>query len=882
MSPRLLLLCTPVILLQLFFIFTTNSSRLAYNCPSICVCRANNDKSLDVDCSGIGLKDIPIADIPGNVIRLLLNGNKIENIETIRNANLEQLRTLDLRGNPIKTIPNQVFKAMRSLTELYLNTNTIEPLGFDGLDLKLLSISGYGGNSVPRNIFYPNAKTLKELRITDTRIERLPDGFFAPFTLLEVLDLTGNHLNDMSSLFSSGHSTIRNLILKDNKMEVLSGYCKSFANLTSLDVSCNNLLTLPSNVSDCFPYLEMLNASSNRLSHLPRRLGSYVAFLDVHRNALHTLANGFLSSMGDSLVQLDLGHNPWHEINTNELGLAQSLTELRLQNMSSIDLDLTPIESWQSEKRLRGFRVLDLSHNLHLKSYKIPEKTAILNLLFTHSALTEFPIVHKRHGKIFHCDISWNALRTLHVTRSLSRLNASHNRIENMIISDVWIEIDVLDVSYNDISRTEDIFIDETSFLRNLNFTFNRIENITSFYRVPPEISGRFGYRLHPIRMDFSYNQIHSINESAFADVPPLVNLKLNNNRLKSIPANVFERQSRLSKLDLNDNRISADLFSSNKFAHSIRFMIYLHLESNNITNVSLLNLEKFKYLQSLYLSNNRFDSLPDRFLTRNRRLKRVVIYNTSLECTCNVTMVIANALATSPRNLQVEGNCFDSSESEQKSLGDMLRVLKSNKWLCDGSELCQTMKCVLTDKCQHSKVDFNCSCIPLSSANYTRFFTFPLYQNPAGTPSWDSEQNRQLMFCKEPSCHDDTMITRKPQLYYNESIALQDRGQCKWIFDRNNQNNSTMWYGNMVQCARVPTLIDMFCKVDTKVEMKRNIHSVLVVALIAGAIFVVAIVLIVMKKLKSHNALPLEDFSDLHALEDFDFLNANSAKEQF
>lgn len=869
------ILCWAVLILLFFFPSIIASSWQSNLCPRNCVCRANNT-ILDVDCSNVGLTEIPIDDIPKNVTRLSLTGNRITSIENIRNTRWEQLQILDLRGNPISTIPIRIFKGLDNLTTLYINTYSMQPYPFDGLDLEFLWISGFRHAAMSPGMLYSIKPTLKEFHITNTKFEYLPDDVMTYLASLQVLNLTGNQFdgNFVSNMFTSGHKTLRKLILKENKINVIDCRCQSsFESLKILDLSCNQISVLSLDIPSCFPYMEMLNVSSNRLRNLPRRLGSHVKTIDLQRNALHTLPDGFISSLNDSLVRLDLSHNPWKIINTAEFEFTRNLTELRLHNLSSIRLDLTSIESWPYDTRVRGLTLLDLSYNTFLKSYKIPEEIAIANLIFTHSELTEFPLAQNiRHGKITKCDVSWNAIRTLVVKRPLGCLNASHNQIEKINISYVWTEIDNLDISHNNMTSTEDIFIGSNTFLRNVNFTFNRIENLTSFYKVPPGISGRFAYKIHPIRMDFSYNRIKSIDKLAFSNIQPLVSLKLNNNRLKSIPWNVFKDQLRLMKLDLSGNRFTEHLFDNGTFVKSIRYMVILLLASNNMTHVTRLNQRTFKYLQLLDLSSNPIDYLPEQFMILNRRLKQISIYNASFECTCKVIDVIAKTKAKSRRNLQIEGNCLDSSTGEPQLLGDMLQVIKSNNLLCNNSYQCQTMKCVSIDKCLNSNVDFNCHCFePSPLSNHTEFFTIPLYQNPIGTPSRNESQNRWLIFCKEPSCLDDDII-RKSHSY---TTVYNSHGQCRWNLNKKKSNSTNT---STIQCSKVPILTDLFCKIDRKNADNRPIHAGLVFGLIVGGLFVVIVVSMVVHKLRSINTRS-DAFSDL-ALTDFDYLDENSVKD--
>ena len=844
------------------FVILVSFTNIVYPyCPTFCVCSTNVDtnSTVTIDCSDIGLEDIPLFRIPENATRLLLARNKITNLGNIRDVKMMNLQVLDLRGNPLKTIPNHVFKQLPNLTTLYIDAESVESNAFDGLKLEFLSLSGIHHDTVSLQLF-SSFTSLKEFNITETHIKHLPDNFLAPFTSLLLLDLSRNDLIDIPAI-SFGHQTLKKLVLKNNRIERF-GLCNSFNSLTHLDVSSNNLFSLQTNFSDCFPHLEVFNTSFNRLCHLPiLSSASHLISLDVQHNALATLLGGLLSNVSGSLVKLNLGHNPWKKVNTSELRLFQNLRELRLQNMSLINLDLSPIELWDEKKKMRGLDVLDLSYNPGLKSYRIPEQTTINNLLLAHNNLNGFPIFSREHGRILHCDVTWNNIRSLVIMRSLSILNASHNMIDSLLIPDGWTEVDVLDLSHNNISSIDKIYIGSKTFLKNVNFSFNAIKHIKPFYQVPPEISGRHSYKLRPLKIDFSFNRILSISESSFFGMPPLVSLKLNNNRLKTLPPNIFENQTRLVTLNLNENMISTTIFSSKTFMRSaFRYVAYLRLAFNNIANVSELNINRLKYLQSLDLSNNPFPFLPNAFLTANKRLKRIIIFNTSLECTCNVTKKIGNAMTVKRRfSLKVEGNCLDNSAKNKRNLTEVISLTES----------CRVMKCVLLEQCSidQRSLNFNCSCLR-QVVNVTAEYTLPLFGKPSSNETcW----NRELVFCKEPLCKNNTMIKLHLDVLSNTTT---NNGYCTLNVG---VSPRIKWNGNIIQCPGTPVLFNQFCELNPNFKASSK-HAGLIGGIIVGAVFVIVVASIVVHKVKSQNA-PAESCLDLHALADLDYLENNHVK---
>ena len=140
----------------------------------------------------------------------------------------------------------------------------MQPYPFDGLDLEFLWISGFRHAAMSPGMLYSIKPTLKEFHITNTKFEYLPDDVMTYLASLQVLNLTGNQFdgNFVSNIFTSGHKTLRKLILKENKIDVINCRCQSsFESLKILDLSCNQISALSFDVASCFPYMEILNLS---------------------------------------------------------------------------------------------------------------------------------------------------------------------------------------------------------------------------------------------------------------------------------------------------------------------------------------------------------------------------------------------------------------------------------------------------------------------------------------------------------------------------------------------------------------------------------------------------------------------------------------------
>lgn len=96
--------------------------------------------------------------------------------------------------------------------------------------------------------------------------------------------------------------------------------------------------------------------------------------------------------------------------------------------------------------------------------------------------------------------------------------------------------------------------------------------------------------------------------------------LSLNNNKLIKIDSGFFSYNRELSVLDLSGNQINELNFDF--FAPSLRKMIYLFLDDNNLKELTNYQNDIFPYIQTFGIANNRFNcTYLDNFL---RTLKPV------------------------------------------------------------------------------------------------------------------------------------------------------------------------------------------------------------------------------------------------------------------
>ncbi|XP_015109354.1 P-granule-associated novel protein 1 [Diachasma alloeum] len=135
-----------------------------------------------------------------NVIDLRLGFNDIEELPAGVFGALGQLKSLDLRGNKLTTVSNDVFNHLPHLQTLNLERNTInriEPNAFSGLTLKSLKLNRNALEVLEANVF-------SDLHIT-------------------TLDLSGNSIKDIKPQ-AFRLLEVQTILLFDNKVNQLHRY----------------------------------------------------------------------------------------------------------------------------------------------------------------------------------------------------------------------------------------------------------------------------------------------------------------------------------------------------------------------------------------------------------------------------------------------------------------------------------------------------------------------------------------------------------------------------------------------------------------------------------------------------------------------------------
>ncbi|KAM9385578.1 podocan isoform 1-T2 [Pholidichthys leucotaenia] len=205
-----------------------------------------------------------------NLEYLLLHNNKLRSrsIHPAAFQGLKKLHTLHMYNNLLERIPRGLPRRAKTLMLLH---NSISEIGRNDLVLLYalteLNLS-YNKLTTPRvhREAFRKLRVLETLDLSGNGLTSLPRGL--PRSL-QVLEVKNNQLSSVPDRTLTGMVKLQKLILSDNQLKlnsVYQGAWMELTQLTTLDLSSNQLTHIPSDLPESLEYLYL---QSNRISTVP-------------------------------------------------------------------------------------------------------------------------------------------------------------------------------------------------------------------------------------------------------------------------------------------------------------------------------------------------------------------------------------------------------------------------------------------------------------------------------------------------------------------------------------------------------------------------------------------------------------------------------------
>ncbi|EFN80713.1 Protein toll [Harpegnathos saltator] len=464
-----------------------------------------------------------------------------------------------------------------------IQADTVTSLGLECSDVLFFESQLSNG---PHGFLSPLPR-LAKLRVDYCKIPSLPGGAFAAVHNLRSLSVR-THNGDWSAM----------------TLELDRDALRGLTSLRHLDLADNNLLTLPPELLCPVQSLASLNLTRNKLQDI-----DWIEFctagletLDMSNNDLSSLPDRALSGLR-ALSVLKIQENAIAAVGDHALfGLAS----LQVLNMSSNRLVALPPEVFSRTKELRE---LILSNNsISVLAPGLLDSLEELQLLdMSGNELTSHWVSRDTFARLVRLvvlDLSFNALARIdaHVFKglySLQILKLEHNDIETLADGCFasLASLHTLTLSSNKIARFDAAHTTGLGQLGQLFLDSNRLRavpkrvfaNLTelqdlalsgnSLTEVPSAVR-----LLHSLKtLDLGNNHVTRVDNESFAGLNELYGLRLVDNKLENVSREAFASLPALQVLNLANNlirHVEQSAFASNPVLRAIR------LDGNQLTEI--------------------------------------------------------------------------------------------------------------------------------------------------------------------------------------------------------------------------------------------------------------------------------------------------------
>nr|XP_035967727.1 leucine-rich repeat-containing G-protein coupled receptor 5 isoform X3 [Halichoerus grypus] len=409
-SPVGVLLSLPVLLQLAAVGGSPRPGALLRGCPAHCQCEPDGRMLLRVDCSDLGLSELPanlsvftsyldlsmnnISQLPPNPLfslrfleELRLAGNALTYIPKGAFAGLYSLKVLMLQNNHLRQVPTEALQNLRSLQSLRLDANHISyvpPSCFRGLhSLRHLWLDDNSLTEVPVQAFR-SLSALQAMTLALNKIHHIPDYAFGNLSSLVVLHLHNNRIHSLGKKCFDGLHSLETLDLNYNNLDEFPTAIRTLSNLKELGFHSNNIKSIPEKAFVGNPSLITIHFYDNPIQlvgrsafqHLPelRTLtlngaSQITEFPDLTGTASLeslTLTGAQISSLPqtacDQLPNLQVLNLAWNKIAIIHPNAFSTLPSLRKLDLSSNRLSSLPVTG------LHGLTHLKLTGNHALQS----------------------------------------------------------------------------------------------------------------------------------------------------------------------------------------------------------------------------------------------------------------------------------------------------------------------------------------------------------------------------------------------------------------------------------------------------------------------------------------------------------------------------------
>ncbi|XP_076655058.1 uncharacterized protein LOC143360254 [Halictus rubicundus] len=443
------------------------------------------------------------------------------------------------------------------------------------------------------------------IRQRNAGYQTLPGDLIGSGLRLRKLDLSGNSIRKLMDRLLEAQPHLEELRLADNLLGdslnpiFSSNEFHGLKRLKLLDLSGNGLRSVEEGMFKGCESLEQLYLDRNEIATVPTaslKGPNSIRVLSLSGNVVGSLPRGAFSSIGGSLLRLDLSNN---ELSHIEDGALFGLERLLLLNLSRNDLGRFNSDAFEGAYNLLQ---LDLSVNF-LQEFPSEAIRLLADLRFLNLSNNLIGSIDRAHlsglRELQVLDLSRNNIGRLGANAfsgliSLTRLDLSLNALRTIEESSFegLVKLKWLSLQDNNILLVPAAALTRLPSLSHLHAEFNRIAALST------ELIKATAAGLRTLAL--TRNLVREIPAESFREFDNLVDIRLSGNLLSTITSSTFAGlENTLERLDVSHNRLTSigQLPLEN--------LLSLNLAGNQLTRVSPETFKRLHRLEYLNLSSN-------------------------------------------------------------------------------------------------------------------------------------------------------------------------------------------------------------------------------------------------------------------------------------
>lgn len=465
---------------------------------------------------------------------LVLNYNGLSRIPTKALRYLQKLRFLDLTGNEISLVERDSFRGLQNtLQTLILSDNSISELtmeSFQGLpNLKVIDLSSNNLHEINPDVFREQMNSLEKVILADNLITEIPYIAVSLLKSLKVLDLSSNRLTSIQMHHTSQplnvklsleqlhleHNQIHHIqpvsfqyflsvnqtFLDFNPIHTISDDAFQTARIRELYIRhCLLDFIEPAAFSGLEGSLQVLDLSGNNITTLPDALFSsfdLLMYVNVKENKIASLIpqHSTFTGFQFSLMKLDITGNKNGPSSFQELRKFRNLRSLAVGRLESNQLATEDFQEFGIE--LENLRIFHAGLKV-IKSHAFMHVRGIKRL-----DLSENNIENIEKGAFQEIG---HTLISLRITRGFSNMMNQLPDIRELT------SLEELDLSNNKLKSISDTAFHTMKNLKLFRMNDNQLE------QVPKGIFQRdIHQKLEEVSLEF--NSIRHISTHTFVDL---------------------------------------------------------------------------------------------------------------------------------------------------------------------------------------------------------------------------------------------------------------------------------------------------------------------------------------------------------------------------